>query len=167
MDQLTQGGASPGGLGAGGGGNSSGGVGGDPGNSGGDPGCFVAGTPVTMADGTTKPIEKVQIGDRVASFDGLGALVPQRVVDVLKHPNKKVIKINDIIVTPEHRFLLANGEYFAIGEIVTGTALIAADTSTITGWTRDEVSETHDTYNLTIENTHTYIAAGFRVHNWK
>jgi large subunit ribosomal protein L40e len=32
-------------------------------------GCFVAGTPVTMADGTRVPIEDVQVGAVVRSFD--------------------------------------------------------------------------------------------------
>merc|ERR1712225_147928 len=31
-------------------------------------GCFVAGTPITMADGTLKPIEQVGLGDHVLSF---------------------------------------------------------------------------------------------------
>ena len=29
------------------------------------PPCFAAGTPITMADGTTKPIEEVTVGDKV------------------------------------------------------------------------------------------------------
>jgi RHS repeat-associated protein len=32
-------------------------------------GCFVAGTPVEMADGTTKPIEDIKVGDAVKSRD--------------------------------------------------------------------------------------------------
>lgn len=32
-------------------------------------GCFVAGTKITMADGTTKNIEEVKVGDRVLSMD--------------------------------------------------------------------------------------------------
>ena len=42
-------------------GNSSSGT---PGSGGG--GCFVAGTPITMADGTTKPVEQVDLRDEVA-----------------------------------------------------------------------------------------------------
>src|SRR5262245_2400686 len=32
-------------------------------------GCFLAGTPITMADGTTKPIEEIQVGDVVLAYD--------------------------------------------------------------------------------------------------
>jgi len=42
-------------------GNSSSGT---PGSGGG--GCFLAGTPITMADGTTKPVEQVDLRDEVA-----------------------------------------------------------------------------------------------------
>ena len=37
---------------------------GTPGSGGG--GCFVAGTPITMADGSTKPVEQVDLRDEVA-----------------------------------------------------------------------------------------------------
>ena len=47
------------GFGDGTGGSSSG----TPGSGG---GCFVAGTPITMADGTTKPVEQVDLRDEVA-----------------------------------------------------------------------------------------------------
>ena len=43
--------------------------GGDPGMRGGGNGggnCFVKGTPITMADGSTKPVEQVDLGDKVA-----------------------------------------------------------------------------------------------------
>jgi hypothetical protein len=31
--------------------------------------CFVAGTPILMADGKTKPIEQIEVGDKIAAFD--------------------------------------------------------------------------------------------------
>ena len=36
------------------------------GGGGGNGGCFVKGTPITMADGSTKPVEQVDLGDEVA-----------------------------------------------------------------------------------------------------
>ncbi len=41
--------------------------------------CLVAGTPVTMADGTTKPIERVEAGDEVLACHGGAAFRPARV----------------------------------------------------------------------------------------
>jgi DNA helicase II / ATP-dependent DNA helicase PcrA len=43
--------------------------------------CLVAGTPVTMADGTTKPIEAIEVGDEVLSSHGSGDLRPARVTE--------------------------------------------------------------------------------------
>ena len=40
--------------------------GGGGGGSGSSSSCFLKGTPVTMADGTTKPVEQVDLGDEVA-----------------------------------------------------------------------------------------------------
>ncbi len=42
--------------------------------------CLVAGTPVTMADGTTKPIEQIEVGDEVLSSYGSGDFRPARVL---------------------------------------------------------------------------------------
>jgi hypothetical protein len=36
------------------------------GGGGGGGGCFVKGTPITMADGSTKPVEQVDLGDEIA-----------------------------------------------------------------------------------------------------
>ena len=36
------------------------------GGGGGNGGCFVKGTPITMADGSTKPVEQIDLGDEVA-----------------------------------------------------------------------------------------------------
>ena len=41
--------------------------------------CLVAGTLVTMADGTKKPIEDVQVGDEVLTCYGSGVFGPGRV----------------------------------------------------------------------------------------
>jgi len=56
------------------------------GGGGGGSGCFGAGTPVRMADGTTKPIELVQPGELVTSHDPLtGATYAARVLQRLVH----------------------------------------------------------------------------------
>ncbi len=41
--------------------------------------CFLASTPISMWDGTEKPIEQVKPGDIVVSYDEDGNLVPGRV----------------------------------------------------------------------------------------
>jgi intein/homing endonuclease len=50
--------------------------------------CFVAGTKVTMADGTEKNIEDVQVGEKVVIYDELiGAKFTSPVTMTLHHPS--------------------------------------------------------------------------------
>jgi hypothetical protein len=64
------------------------------------PPCFLAGSLVTLADLTTKPIEDVKVGDQV-----LGAFGEINVVAALHRPhlgNKRMLKINDEHSTTSH-----------------------------------------------------------------
>src|SRR5262249_5705774 len=48
--------------------------------------CFVAGTAITMADGSQKPIEQIEVGDQVLSFDmDTRTMVPGRVVRLFEN----------------------------------------------------------------------------------
>ena len=63
-------------------------------------GCFLAGTPVALADGTTKPIEEVAVGDLV-----VGAFGEANPVLALQRPllaDSKVCRINDEHTTTTH-----------------------------------------------------------------
>src|SRR5436309_2274244 len=69
--------------------------------------CLVAGTLVTMADGTTKPIERVREGDDVLSCLGSGRFGPARVARVYRANRHHGISITTssgrrIVSTPEH-----------------------------------------------------------------
>ena len=62
--------------------------------------CFLAGTPVALADGTTKPIEEVAVGDLV-----VGAFGEANPVVALQRPllaDSKVCRINDEHTTTTH-----------------------------------------------------------------
>jgi DNA helicase-2/ATP-dependent DNA helicase PcrA len=69
--------------------------------------CVLEGTPVTMADGSTKPIEDVRVGDMVLSSYGSGAMRGARVTDVFSSERTQGIRIRtrggrEIVSTPEH-----------------------------------------------------------------
>jgi DNA helicase II / ATP-dependent DNA helicase PcrA len=69
--------------------------------------CLVAGTPITMADGTTKPIEAVRVGDLVLSCYGSGDMRPARVTDAFSSNRADGVRIRtragrEIVSTPEH-----------------------------------------------------------------
>ncbi len=55
--------------------------------------CLVEGTSVTMADGTEKAIEDVEVGDLVASSIGSGNLQPARVTDVFRGDRQTGIRL--------------------------------------------------------------------------
>jgi ATP-dependent DNA helicase UvrD/PcrA len=69
--------------------------------------CLAAGTLVTMADGTTKPIEEVRQGDSVLSCYGSGVFGPARVTGVHRSTSKVGVAVTTasgrrIDSTPEH-----------------------------------------------------------------
>jgi superfamily I DNA/RNA helicase len=69
--------------------------------------CLVAGTLVTMADGTKKLIERVRVGEHVRSCHGSGVFAPARVTRVHRSSRRTGIAITTssgrrIVSTPEH-----------------------------------------------------------------
>ena len=69
--------------------------------------CLVAGTPITMADGTTKPIEEVEAGDEVLSSYGSGDFRPAKVLRTHQSTASEGVVITTatgrrLISTPEH-----------------------------------------------------------------
>jgi Ca2+-binding RTX toxin-like protein len=100
--------------------------------------CFAPGTPILLADGTTKPIEDIQVDDLVLAFDdqverGRGALQPHRVIRLFQNVTDEWLELSPIpdqkgtasvagffslTVTPGHRFLKADGRFEAIGTII-------------------------------------------------
>jgi DNA helicase-2/ATP-dependent DNA helicase PcrA len=69
--------------------------------------CLVEGTPVTMGDGSTRPIEDVQVGDEVLSCYGSGDFRPARVTGTHRAEARLGIRIRtaggrELVSTPEH-----------------------------------------------------------------
>ena len=69
--------------------------------------CLVAGTKITMGDGSTKPIEAVETGDEVLSCYGSGDFRPARVTDTFASARSMGVEIvtksgRRLISTPEH-----------------------------------------------------------------
>lgn len=66
--------------------------------------CFVAGTKVTMANGTKKNIEDIDVGEQVKTIFG-----NQKVVSTFKKTTDSTIMINNKIeCTSDHKFLVIN-----------------------------------------------------------
>lgn len=72
------------------------------------PGCLPAGTSVLMADNSPRPIENVEVGEFVLSYDG-DRLVPRRVTGVIPQGMQGVFRLRtanrEIIASANHPFL--------------------------------------------------------------
>ena len=142
--------------------------------------CFVAGTPVRMADGSEKAIETVEIGEQVQGTDGtinevVGFGRPRL-------DGRRLYALNglDFFVTADHPFLTSGG-WKSLDPAVTNrvnpalnvTQLAVGDTLiTFDGpvdlrsiESRDAPPETV-VYNLHLIGNNTYVAKGFYVHNY-
>ncbi|MGI5289523.1 RHS repeat-associated core domain-containing protein [Nonomuraea polychroma] len=133
---------------------------------------FVPGTRVTMADGTTKPIEEVQVGDKVLATDpDTGKTEVKPVVSVITSKGEKnLVQLTVdtdgdrgqatglVIATAEHSFWLPElRDWREAGSLKPGQWLqTSAGTKVriagITAW----AAKDQRVHNLTIQDVHTY-----------
>lgn len=148
------------------------------------PSCFTAGTLIWMADGTQKPIEQIESGERVMAFDPerpgeMGAGV---VTETIQRETREYFDLTlangvHLQVTGEHPFyaprltrevervhgafvparLLRAGDVIETSQ---GPAAVLSNTSASAPWPIG-------VYNLNVEPQHTYVAGGALVHNVK
>ena len=138
------------------------------------PGCFVAGTPVQMADGSTKPIEKIKIGDAVVSRNATtGKTEPKRVVSTIVHYHISTIALTfangeHIVTTAPHPLYVKGKGFMPAGQLAVGNAIVtrAGPPATIKRIVRTGAKTV---YNLTVAGDHTYFVGtrdgGVWVHN--
>ncbi|HET9656431.1 MAG TPA: polymorphic toxin-type HINT domain-containing protein, partial [Kineosporiaceae bacterium] len=132
---------------------------------------FAADTPVLMADGTTRPIKDVKLGDLVMAADPIiGERGPRMVVDLIRHSGLHAmvaVRLADgtvIDATDHHPFWAANR-----GEWVDAIALEAGDQVETVEGSRIAIVAVGirvadlRAYNLTIADLHTYYAGVDRV----
>lgn len=145
--------------------------------------CFPAGTKVTLPNNKTENIEDVKVGDKVVSEDETGKQSVSTVQAVEKPVSNNLCDIKytdgeDLKVTKGHPLFTQNG-WKAIDINVAAQEDPGVPVSTLnigdfmkkdTGsW--DQIAnisckdETVQTYNLTVDNAHTYFAGGFLAHN--
>jgi len=113
--------------------------------------CFLAGTEITMADGTRKPIEDVTIGDVVRSYTGTGALVDGLVTQTFQNDVAHVLDVHGLMVTPGHLTLCGDGAFKGkhvpiIDILLSDGALVAEDGSLIRVATNQPVGSIGDQF---------------------
>jgi len=134
--------------------------------SGGGCDCLLEDTPVTMADGSTKPIKMIQKGDEVLAYDeSSGKSKPSKVLRIhVPYTVKQYRVINDEIRLTENHPVLSEGQWVAAGDLRVG------DTMTLANGSKAEIhsivifEDTATVYNIQVESG-TYIANGVVVHN--
>jgi hypothetical protein len=133
----------------------------------GEGGCFLAGTQIDMADGTTKSIEDIKIDDMVLSYDeNTNSMTTGRVYETLFHPQDNIYYIvnNNLKVTPNHPFL-SKGKWVRIEDLEVGDTLTSESLEEVVITSMDIIYEVKDVYNFEVEDYHSYLVDGLIVHN--
>jgi hypothetical protein len=73
--------------------------------------CFLAGTEITMWDGSKKPIEDIAPNEWVLSHDKNGNPKPGRVARTFTNEAKIILDFHGTFVTPGHVYFCAGGRY--------------------------------------------------------
>lgn len=151
--------------------------------SGGGGTCFPAGTKVTLSGGSTKNIEDIQPGDKVLSENENGKQSVSTVKQLLSPISNNMCTIRytngeSLDVTKGHPLFTQNGwkaidtnETMKEDPGVPVSTLNVGDFMKKDTGTWDQISnisckdETVQTYNLSVDNAHTYFAGGFLAHN--
>ncbi|WP_050370658.1 polymorphic toxin-type HINT domain-containing protein [Streptomyces acidiscabies] len=143
--------------------------------------CFLPGTRVLMADGTTKPIEQVQAGDLVHATDPVTGESGARTVSqqIVTHDDKYLSAITirgptgdraDITATYDHPFWnVGLRTWAAASDLRPGDALRTDSGATATVLANRSFEREATTHSLTVEGLHSfYVLAGdtpLLVHN--
>lgn len=132
-------------------------------------GCFRKGSLVQLEGGKTKPIELINVGDEVLSFDESGAIHVSKVTHIHHHSQPEPLLAvsfwgGKIHITPNHWVLNQYNAFVEMGALTTHDALVdgMGHLRPITGAT---AIEPEPVYNLTVFPNHTFICDGIRVHN--
>ncbi len=129
--------------------------------------CFLAGTDVLMADGTTKDIERVKLGDKVQATDPETGEAGSREVTRLivteddKHFNTLSVATNGgvekLTATHEHPFWSpSENRWVEAGELQPAMTLLTDDGATVIVTANRPFTKHARTYNLTVDDLHTY-----------
>ena len=98
--------------------------------------CIAAGTLVALADGRSVPVEEVQEGDQVLSYNAAliagetEGLVVRQVDAVLDQGRRKCVELlfsdgRTLVCTPDHRIRTADGRWVEAKDLVVGTDEVA------------------------------------------
>ncbi len=135
--------------------------------------CFLPGTQVALADGSTKSIEDIKTGDIILSYDLANRRTfPQVVSKLLVHKDVQggYLNINGTIkVTGNHLMWSPSRNAWITAESLSiGDTLLNSDGNAYTVSSIEHVDGTNTVYNISLPGPyHAYFADGVLVHNEK
>lgn len=128
--------------------------------------CFLAKTPILMADGSTKPIENVKVGDLILAFDEeTKTLKEDKVSKFFEHDADEYLVINENLKATANHPVYSEGKWTEIGKLKVGDKLLNAQGKPEEIKSIKLVKEPVKVYNLEVNPYNTYIASGIVVHN--
>lgn len=129
--------------------------------------CFLAGTEILLADGTTEDIEDIELGDKVQATDPeTGETGPREVTRLIlteddKHFNELSIATDDgiekLTATYEHPFWSpSERDWIEAGDLKSDMTLLTDEGDTVIVTGNRAFTKHARTYNLTVDDLHTY-----------
>ena len=123
--------------------------------------CFVAGTQVLMADGTSKAIEDVIAGDEVLAADvATGETVAKPVVETYIHEDVETWTVETsagtVTSTAEHPFYVIGKGWTPVRELTAGDQLVDESDGAVHVVTAVPTGDTADVYNFHVQGLNNY-----------
>ena len=125
-------------------------------------GCFVAGTDVLLADGSSKRIEDIETDDEVLAYSSeTNKTEKRRIVRTYVHEDKPTYDVvvedgEKVTATSEHPFMVEGKGYTPVDELEKGDLLVRSDGSTIAVHSVDATGEVATVHNFEVEGLHNY-----------
>lgn len=127
--------------------------------------CLAGETKVSLPDGTTKNLDKIQAGDTVLGFKKAnGSLKPVQVKAVAVTKNERSIKINNLLqLTEDHIVVTAKGEQVVAKSLKIGDKLLMDNGKKMKVKSVEAVADKGTVYNLQLDGAVGFVAGGIRV----
>ena len=127
-------------------------------------GCFPAGTRVLMADGTARPIEEVEAGDRVASADpDTGRPATATVTATFTHRDVDTLRITtdrgELVATAAHPLYARGRGFVPAGDLRPGDVLRDADGPAARVIRVRPAGRARTVHNIEVDTTHAHCVA--------
>jgi predicted lipid-binding transport protein (Tim44 family)/ribosomal 50S subunit-recycling heat shock protein len=135
-------------------------------------GCFLPDTKILLADGSTKQISEIKIGDKLKAFDYDGSVLETTVNEIYSINAEEYFLLRtenfETKATAEHPFYIGNGIFKTAEQLQPGEEIFVFDGKQLAKEkivSKELVKENITAYNLLTDWPNTYFANFAAVHN--